>query len=60
MAGLDPAIHALLYEVAKKDVDARVKPGHDDLSTLNSSSGPSCACEFLIPPAIAMSRRLPA
>jgi hypothetical protein len=32
MAGLDPAIHALLYEVAKKDVDARVKPGHDDLS----------------------------
>jgi hypothetical protein len=29
MAGLDPAIHALLAEV-KKDVDARVKPGHDE------------------------------
>jgi hypothetical protein len=28
MAGLDPAIHAL---AAKKDVDARVKPGHDGL-----------------------------
>jgi hypothetical protein len=28
MAGLDPAIHALT--VAKKDVDARVKPGHDE------------------------------
>jgi hypothetical protein len=27
MAGLDPAIHAL---AAKKDVDARVKPGHDE------------------------------
>jgi len=26
MAGLDPAIHALL---CAKDVDARVKPGHD-------------------------------
>jgi len=28
MAGLDPAIHALLR--SWKDVDARVKPGHDD------------------------------
>jgi hypothetical protein len=27
MAGLVPAIHA---SVAQKDVDARVKPGHDD------------------------------
>jgi hypothetical protein len=27
MAGLDPAIHALLC--AQKDVDARVKPAHD-------------------------------
>jgi len=26
MAGLDPAIHALL----KEDVDARLKAGHDD------------------------------
>jgi len=29
MAGLDPAIHALLS--AQKDVDARVKPAHDEL-----------------------------
>jgi hypothetical protein len=29
MAGLDPAIHALLA-CGAKDVDARVKPGHDD------------------------------
>jgi len=29
MAGLDPAIHALLS--CQKDVDARVKPAHDDL-----------------------------
>jgi hypothetical protein len=28
MAGLDPAIHALT--TAKKDVDARDKPGHDE------------------------------
>ena len=31
MAGLVPAIHALLADVrAKKDVDARDKRGHDD------------------------------
>jgi len=31
MAGLVPAIHALLDEAAsKKDVDARDKRGHDD------------------------------
>jgi diadenosine tetraphosphate (Ap4A) HIT family hydrolase len=31
MAGLDPAIHVLLVQMqAKKDVDARVKPGHDE------------------------------
>ena len=29
MAGLVPAIHALTH--GTKDVDARVKPGHDDL-----------------------------
>jgi hypothetical protein len=29
MAGLDPAIHEFL-EPKKQDVDARVKPGHDD------------------------------
>jgi hypothetical protein len=30
MAGLDPAIHVSL-EYATKDVDARDKPGHDEL-----------------------------
>jgi hypothetical protein len=29
MAGLVPAIHALTH--GTKDVDARVKPGHDDV-----------------------------
>jgi hypothetical protein len=32
MAGLDPAIHVLFPADFKKDVDARDKPGHDDLS----------------------------
>jgi hypothetical protein len=32
MRGLDPGIHALLS--LPKDVDGRVKPGHDDLATL--------------------------
>ena len=31
MAGLVPAIHDLLHRSAKKDVDARDKPGHDGL-----------------------------
>jgi hypothetical protein len=30
MAGLVPAIHALLTYAAKKDVDARPKAGHDE------------------------------
>jgi hypothetical protein len=34
MAGLVPAIHVLLREANKKDVDARDKPGHDDLFVL--------------------------
>jgi hypothetical protein len=29
MPGLVPGIHALLLEVAAKDVDGRDKPGHD-------------------------------
>jgi hypothetical protein len=29
MAGLDPAIHVLLLQLNKKDVDARDKHGHD-------------------------------
>jgi len=33
MAGLDPAIHVFLNGIStKKDVDARVKPEHDDKS----------------------------
>jgi hypothetical protein len=31
MAGLDPAIHVLLS--AQKNMDARVKPAHDDVLT---------------------------
>jgi hypothetical protein len=34
MAGLVPAIHVLLREVNKKDVDARDKPGHDGIFVL--------------------------
>jgi hypothetical protein len=34
MAGLVPAIHALLWNRMKKDVDARHKAGHDDLMGL--------------------------
>jgi hypothetical protein len=30
MPGLDPGIHAL-PNLSKKDVDGRVKPGHDDV-----------------------------
>jgi hypothetical protein len=37
MAGLDPAIHVFLG-TAPKDVDARVKPGHDDSVPLKSPS----------------------
>jgi hypothetical protein len=29
MAGLVPAIHVLLFDSSKKDVDARNKCGHD-------------------------------
>jgi hypothetical protein len=31
MAGLVPAIHVLLARYASQDVDARDKPGHDDV-----------------------------
>jgi len=30
MAGLVPAIHVFFLFAMKKDVDARVKPGHDE------------------------------
>jgi hypothetical protein len=39
MAGLDPAIHALL--VTQKDVDARVKPAHDDGVSADMDLSPS-------------------
>ena len=31
MAGLDPAIHVLRADAMKEVVDARVKPGHDEV-----------------------------
>jgi len=34
MAGLDPAIHVLLAKIERKNVDARDKPGHDDVESL--------------------------
>ena len=30
MRGLDPRIHVFLPSCCSKDVDGRVKPGHDD------------------------------
>jgi hypothetical protein len=36
MAGLVPAIH-VLWSKAKKDVDARVKPGHDEELNLSAA-----------------------
>jgi hypothetical protein len=35
MAGLVPAIH--VQPLAKRDVDARVKPGHDELIDMRSA-----------------------
>jgi hypothetical protein len=37
MAGLVPAIHVLLTERGKKDVDVRDKRGHDELDNLRLS-----------------------
>jgi hypothetical protein len=33
MAGLDPASHVFAGFTEKEDVDARVKPGHDERET---------------------------
>jgi len=43
MAGLVPAIHVFLQQLSREDVDARVKPGHDEPSGLLSypKSGPA-------------------
>ena len=38
MAGLDPAIHVFLRLYAVKDVDARDKPGHDDVFVTSTTS----------------------
>jgi hypothetical protein len=38
MAGLDPAIHDFISK--KKDVDARHKAGHDEISAAESGSAP--------------------
>jgi hypothetical protein len=44
MAGLVPAIHVLV--AAKKGVDARVKPGHDDAGTPMSAFNQSTMNSF--------------
>jgi len=36
MAGLVPAIHALLLRLGEQDVDARDKRGHDDGGAIGS------------------------
>jgi hypothetical protein len=41
MAGLVPAIHALLLVSDHKDVDARDKPGHDETKRPRQKPGPS-------------------
>ncbi len=41
MPGLVPGIHVLLSEIAaKKDVDGRVKPGHDELKVVMTRTPP--------------------
>jgi hypothetical protein len=40
MVGLVPAIHALLAELGKKDVDARDKRGHDGGEVIRSHRNP--------------------
>ncbi|UFZ06944.1 hypothetical protein LQG66_11840 [Bradyrhizobium ontarionense] len=41
MPGLDPGIHGFLSTDCK-DVDGRVKPGHDDLETASEMKRSSC------------------
>jgi hypothetical protein len=40
MAGLVPAIHALLLRFRKKDVDARDKRGHDGEKVIQANRKP--------------------
>jgi hypothetical protein len=37
MAGLDPGIHVLIAGDSKKDVDGRVKPGHDETESFSTA-----------------------
>ncbi|GEM_PF-2917073 len=39
MAGLVPAIHVLVTKRASKNVDARDKPGHDDVEAFAPGNG---------------------
>jgi hypothetical protein len=47
MAGLVPAIHALLAPGEEKDVDARDKPGHDVVRVRSQQRKP--LTRFLLP-----------
>jgi hypothetical protein len=40
MAGLVPAIHVFFDLNSKQDVDARVKPAHDDAESVGDESQP--------------------
>jgi hypothetical protein len=40
MAGLVPAIHVLLRPTSFKDVDARDKPGHDEVEVFGPARNP--------------------
>ena len=51
MAGLDPAIHVFCIK-RKEDVDARVKPGHDERYFLNPSSGTNLPTTYTDPSAV--------
>ncbi|PMZ77644.1 hypothetical protein C1X94_30810, partial [Pseudomonas sp. FW306-02-H05-AB] len=42
MAGLDPAIHAL--PLRPKNVDARDKPGHDEIEDIQPKTAAGLAC----------------
>jgi hypothetical protein len=42
MAGLVPAIHVFL-EIGAEEVDARDKPGHDELESSRRSGLPICS-----------------
>jgi uncharacterized membrane protein len=51
MAGLVPAIH-VLFAARQKDVDARVKPGHDELRLTQAFSSTLKSLLFALPAAV--------